>query len=807
MLNDFRYAIRGLRRAPAFASAAVLTLAIGVAVNTTVFTLINALVFRPMPVRDAARVVRVYPVGRTGQQRNLFSYPDYQDLSAGTPGIQGIAAYMPVAVTAWDAGAPRDALAYVVSASYFPLLGLPLTLGRSFTEEEEAGAGRTIVISHAVWTRQFGASEAVLGRTVTVNGRQFTIVGVGPSRFMGTEPLDPDYWVPLSAHSVVEPSDQPLASRGTGRFLVVARLAPGTSRRSAEQALTVATSRLADLAPGPDRAVAVRLAPGTFFTADPQLRSVIGLALGTVALVLVIACANIANLVLTRAWSRRRETTIRLALGAGRARLARPLLAESFVISLVGGAGGLLLSAWVLRLLYPIGLSLLPFRWARVVLELTPDARVFGYTLALAGAAGLVFGLAPLLQTSLPTIAAGLRDQATWFGRPIRASRVRQSLVVLQIAVCLMLLAGAALAARALQRTQALDLGFTAAGVVHASADLERHAYSVASAATFYRRLSERAATLSGVTDVALTTHVPLTGGVQRTIAAVEGLEASPRTACTYTAVSPGYFRTLGISIVAGRDFTPAEARAGAPSAVISEALARRFWPGASALGRRVTTPRAPVPLTIVGVVRDATDVAIWREKEIALYVPAGPSSAVNLHLLVRTTGDPRSVAASLREEAAAADPNVRFDAALLTDLLKLWILPSRIAAIAATVLGAIALAMASVGIYGVIAYAVSQRTREIGIRIALGARRSDVRRLVLGDGARLVTAGLIVGLAGAGVTTRIVAGLLPGARALDPVVFAGAAAVLAAVALAACYVPARAAASVDPLTALRENN
>ena len=805
MLKDVRYAVRGLRRTPIFTAAAIATLALGIAVNTLVFTIINSLAFRPMPVRDAERVVRIYPVDGTGRRQNLFSYPDYVDLSTAVHAFEGIAGYIPVAVTAADRDEPREALAYAVSSSYFPLLGIHPSRGRSFSREEEndPGAGRVAVISHALWTGHFAASDAVLGTTVTLNGRPFTIVGVGPSRFMGTEPLEPDYWIPLSAQPIVGSEGDKRDDREFGSLLVVGRLRSNVSIDSAARSLSMATSKLAEVQPGPRRPSTVILAPGTFFTLEPDARSVLQLVLGVVALLLVIASANIANLVLTRAAGRRKETAVRIALGATRLRLGRQLLAESCLISVAGGVAGLLLSSWVLRLLYPVGLSLLPFQWATVVLDLTPDARVFGYTFALALVAGALVGMAPLLQTSTLSIAAGLRDQTALFGWQVRTSRIRHVLVVLQIAVCLMLIAGAALAARALQRARALDLGFSADGVVSVSVDIERHAYTRPAAAELYRRLADRASSVPGVRDVAFTTHVPLTGGVKRTVAGIEGLDASS-TACTYSAVSPGYFRTLDIPIVAGRDFTAEEASARTPVAIISDALARRFWPGSNAIGKRVTTPRTAVPLTIVGVARDATNGSLWREKEIALYVPTSLATSVNLNLLVKTSGEVDAAARAIRSEAAAYDRSLRFKAEPLTDVLRLWILPSRVAAIAATILGVIGLAMASIGIYGVLAYTVSQRTREIGLRVALGADVRDVRRLVLADGARLMAAGVIVGLGGAAATIRLVAAALPGARALDVPAFAVAVAVIALVGMAACYLPARTAAAVDPLVALR---
>ena len=806
MLADLRYAARGLRRAPVFTAAAIATLALGIAVNTLVFTIINSLAFRPMPVRDAERIVRIYPVDATGRRQNLFSYLDYLEISTALHAFEGMAGYIPVAVTAADREEPREALAYAVSSSYFPLLGIQPSRGRIFTREEEddSGSGRVALISYSLWTRQFAGREDVLGTEVTLNGQGFTIIGVGPARFMGTEPLAPDFWVPLSAQPIVEPGADKRRDRREDWLLVLGRLRADVTVDSAERSLSITAAKLSAVQPGPRRPATGVLAPGTFFTAAADVRPLIRLVLGVVALVLVIASANIANLVLTRAASRRRETTVRIALGASRMRLARQLLAESFVISVAGGVAGLLLSSWVLRLLYPIGLSLLPFQWATVVLDLTPDVRVFGYTFALALAAGALFGAAPLLQTSIPSIAAGLRDQSAIFGRAVRTSRIRNFLVVLQIAGCLMLLAGAALAARTLQRTQTLDLGFSVDGVVSLSVDIERHRYTRAAAAELYRRLIDRASAMPGVRDLALTSHVPLTGAVKRTVAGIEGLDADSSTGCTYTAVSPGYFRTLSIPITAGRDFTPEEATANAPVAIISDALARRFWPGSSAIGRRLTTPLSVAPLTIVGVARDANDVVIWREKEIALYVPASADTSANLSLLVRTSSDVQVVARALRSEAARYDRSLRFEALPLVDVLRLWILPSRVAAIAATILGAIALAMASIGIYGVIAYTVSQRTKEIGVRVALGADPGDVRRMVLADGARVVSAGIGLGLGGAVVMTRLIASVLPKASAFDVPAFAIAVTVIAAVGMVACYLPARTAAAVDPLVALR---
>jgi predicted permease len=373
-----------------------------------------------------------------------------------------------------------------------------------------------------------------------------------------------------------------------------------------------------------------------------------------------------------------------------------------------------------------------------------------------------------------------------------------------QIAVCVMLLATAALATRSLQRTRTLDVGFVPAGVVHTSADLIRHGYSEASAAELHRQLIARVRALPEVRDVALTTHVPLTGGVRRVALMPEGHDPANPVMCTLTSISHGYFRTLGIRFVAGRDFSEEETSGSAPVAIISTALARRFWPGGQALGRRVTVGDAEVPVTIVGVVRDAADASMWREKGISLYVPAGAGATRHLRLVVRTDGDAQALASLLRAEARRIDSRLRVDAEPLDEVLALWMLPSRVAAIAGSVLGAIALAIAAVGIYGVLAYGMAQRRREIAIRVALGATGGDVRTLLLSDGGRLIATGLIAGAVGAMVMMRAIAAVLPGAVPADPVGLAVALVVLTIAALCACYLPARSAAKWDPLPALR---
>jgi predicted permease len=805
MLQDVRHALRSLLHTPGFTTPAVLTLAIGIAANTLVFTLLNSLALRPMPVRDPGRVVRIFPVDANGRRQNLFSYGDYQEYRAQASSFGSLVGYIPVAVTARvQARDAEDVVGYAVSSNYFSVLGIEPSLGRMFLpSEERAGAASTVaVISDSLWRRRFAGDPGVLGTTIVLNERAFTVVGVGPERFMGTEPLSPDIWVPIGAQPIVVPGADLLNDRRSGWLLVAGRLAPGVSRRAAETRLSVVARRLAATYTAPNRPVSLVVMAGTFFTLDPGLRPLLLLVLTIVGLVLAIASANVGNLVLARTTARQREMAVRLALGATRWRIVRQLVTETLVISAIGGAAGLLLSVWGLRLLYPLALSLVPSEWGRVVLDLTPDVRVFAYTAGMALAAGIGLGIVPAWQATTPHVSSALHDDGAMLGLRVARSRVRHALVVFQIAVCMVLLVAAGLLTRGLQRTHSLDLGFNTDGVVFTEYDLRRHGYTPAKAADFNQSLIDFAQRLPGVTAVALTSHVPLHGGVTRTDVHPEGVDRLVNV--TITTVSPDYFRALAIPLTAGRLFSPQESNAGVPVAVISDALAARFWPGLDPVGRTLATDGSGGPLTIVGVVHDTSSASLWRDKEMALYRTLGSADSRRVQVLVRATRDVSVVAGALRERARTLDARVTFSATPLEALLRLWILPSRIAAIAATVLGLIALLLASVGIYGVLAYAVRHRTREIGIRMALGANRRDVMRLILRDGWRLIALGVSVGLAAAVVAGQVLSRFIFDVSRTDLVTFSVVPLFLCAVASAACYLPARRASRVEPLVALR---
>jgi len=808
MLGDIRVALRTFAKQPSFACAAVATLALGIAVNTLVFSLLNSLVLRPMPVRDASRVVRVYPVDESGRTSNLFSYPDFLDYRAASPSFDTLAAYIPVDLTAGRssldgvAAMPRPTLGYVVTASYFDVTGLRASAGRLLQLSDERSRERVAVISHVVWQSRFNGDSRAIGATLALNGTPFTIVGVAEPRFAGTEPLVADVWVPISALSVAVPDAPALDRRTSYAFLVVGRMASGITRARAADGLTVVARRLAASYPSANRPASVVVARGAFFYLDPGLQPIIAAISAVVALVLLIACANVANLMLARAATRQREIAVRIAIGAGRARIVRHLIAESLVLSVTAGVVALILGEWALRALYGIGVGLAPFPWT-IALDLAPDVRVFAYTTALAAVGAALLALAPSLQASSPHIVRALHRQGLTLAGGLRDSSLRDALVVVQIAASVVLLVGAGLLLRGLRAAEALDLGFTPRGAVYAEYTLRGAAYSAPRAAAFNSALLDAARQIPSITSVALTSHVPLHGGVRRGIVHYGG-GGDRDTAVTLATVSPGYFDVLRIGFVAGRSFSQDDQRGSSSAVVISDGLARRFWPGESALGKTITTPESPLPHTVIGVVRDASTAAIWRDKEMAVYAPAEPQDATDLQLIVRTNGDEAAVARELSTFAARMDPDLRFEVKPVSELLRLWMLPSQVAAGGAATLAFLALLLASIGLYGVLTFSVVCRLRELGIRMALGAEPRGVVTLVLRDAWRLVWRGVSIGALCAVLTAPLLGRLLFGIRPVDPVTLALVAAVLGVVAFAAAYAPARRAARLDPLAVLR---
>ena len=807
-MKEIRYALRALARHPSYVAAAVATLALGIAVNTIAFSLIDALMLRPIPVPDAGRVVRVYPVSADGKRNNAFSYPDYLDYRRADTPFDTLAGYIPAEMTAGrstlDRGVaePRAVLGYVVSSNYFELTGVRASLGRVLGTADDRADSRAVVLADRFWRSRFAADPSAIGATLVLNGTSFVVVGVASAEFAGTEPLVADCWIPLAQLSMTNDDGRNVLDRDVPTLLVAGRLRRGATRAAAAESLTLEAGRLAAAYPGRSRPASVEIAAGTFFTIDPGLKPLIGGVMAVVGLVLFIACANATNLALARAASRRREIALRLALGASRLHIVQQLLVESAIVGLTAGAVALLLSEWALRVLYRLGISLAALPWA-ITLNLEPDVRIYGWTCAIALLSGAALGLLPAVQFSSPRIAAALHGEGAFAGR-VRGRTLRHALVVAQVAASMVLLFGAGLLLRALATAEALDLGFAPAGVIYADYDPRAARFTPARAAAFTAAVTEAARALPGVTNVALTSHVPLHGGVRFAPVRVAGARAGVTDPhANVSSVSADYFAALRIPLLAGRTF--GEHDTSRSAVVVSEGLARRFWPGELPIGRAIVLPDSPAPRTVIGIVHDAANGAIWRDKELAVYLPVDAATdARDLRIVVRTTADPVTTGRLLSARAAALAGDLRFAPVLLDTLLRLWLLPSKVAAASVGVLAMLALSLACIGLYGVLAFAVNERSRELGIRMAIGADGGAVVRLILSEAWRLVAVGLAIGAALALPTMPFLGRLLFGISPFDPVAFAVAAGSLTAVALAAAYRPARRASRLEPLVVLR---
>ena len=643
----------------------------------------------------------------------------------------------------------------------------------------------------------------------------------------------PAGWVPLMMRDQVIPSGwwnykRWLTDRNANSFVMVGRLKPGVTREQAQAEMQVIAQQLARDNPSQDRKTSVVLRSGmAFINLAVEDLPFIAPLLVAVGLVLLIACANVANLLLARAATRQQEIGVRLALGATRLRLVRQLLTESALISVLGGVAGLLLTVWALRALYPIVLSAVPIPAGikeSFSLNLDPDYRVFGFTLLVALITGVAAGLAPAWQSSRPDLNSALKDEGSTFGQRLSQSKLRNALVITQIAVCLMLLIGAGLLIRNVRQARTVETGMETKNVFSAAVSLRVKEKDQRSEAEVRRQLADRLRALPGVKSVSQAYRQPLTGAPPTTPMTIPGREppdGRPLRA-NYNFVSPGYFETLGIHLVRGRAFTEQEVNSGAPVVVISESTARRYWPGEDAISQRlgIGVASAGNPANkdaasanqaatvfpshkVIGIVRDTRSGWIWQKDETYLYVPLRPNNPLGEYLLVRTEGDPQTVMPTVRSEAEAL-ANLRVSVRKVDDSLEYQLAPFRAIALLAGVLGMLALLLASVGLYGVMSYVVSQRTHEIGIRLALGAQPGDVLKLMLGQGLRLIVVGIACGLVGGAIISRLLAAALVDLSPLDPMAFGVVSLFLALVAILAIYLPARRATKIDPMVALR---
>ena len=804
LLKDLRYAFRSLVKRPGFAIVAILTLALGIGINTTVFSLANSVFLRQLPVASPQNLVWIFS-GRD----NPTSYPEYLDYQQQTELFDGVMAYDWAGLNLGSNGQSERVEGTLVSGNYFDVLGVKAELGRTFLPDEDKSP--VAIISHNLWQRRFNSDATVVGKSMVLNGVQFTIVGVAPHDFVGAEEAFPrQVWIPLLMQASVRPTPASVNNRNVRSLNVMARLKHGVTLRQAQAGMNVVASRLAQNYPESNRNFQISLY--TAGNGRPSFRALLKpvtqILLGVVGLVLLITCANVANLLLARAARRRKEVAIRLTLGATRSRLIRQLLTESILLAVVGGLAGLILNFWLVNLL----IALKPAVPLPVNVEFHTDWRILSFTLLLSVLAGIIFGLVPALQASKHDLVPALKDHSQQLGDRRRMFSLRNALVIGQVALSIVVLIGAGLFLRSLNHARAIDPGFDAEHVLTLSFNTAAQKYDATKAEQFYQQLTNRVQTLPGVQSVSVAQSAPLSYFYSPAISSpvfVEGHEPPQGEDPPFVgnnAIGPDFFRTLGVPLLSGREFTDRD-REGAPRvAIVNETLVRDLFPNTNPIGQRLRVLlRQPASWEIVGVVKDSKYRSLGEDPMPYIFLPylQNPQPAMAVH--VRTSGNPREAAAAVRREVQALDPNLpAFHVMSLADNIDISLFPSRFGAVLLGVFGFLALLIASIGIYGVMSYGVSERTHEMGIRMALGARAGDVLRLVISQGMWLALIGVAIGAGLAWGVTRMVKSYLYDVSVTDPLTFIGIALLLIGVSLLACYVPARRATRVDPLKALR---
>jgi predicted permease len=816
---DIRYVLRTLRRSPAFTLAAVLTLALGIGANTTIFSVVSAVLLRPpAQVREPDRLVHVFTSDYSGPRYGASSYADYLDFREDAAGLSGLTAFAPTPLNFSTGGAASRVWGEEVSGDYFTVLGVAPALGRTFIPDAERTrqAEPVAVLSYALWQRAFGADSAVVGREVRVNGYPFTVIGVAPEHFFGSiRGVRADIWVPYVARGFLSPertagdgaADMQRGDRG---MFVIGRLAPGAALATAQASFDAIARRLHDAYPdywsdvhGKSRVVT--LVPERNSRVLPQIRGAVigffGLLMTVVALMLLICCANVANLLLVRAAGRRREISVRLALGAGRARLVRQLLTETAVIAILGGAVGLLIAKWATGLL----MAFQPPLPVPVELDISLDGGVLAFTALVAALTGFIAGAAPALGAARLDLVSALKGMTSDAGPRRRRPALRNVLVVSQVATCVILLTMAGLLLRSLRAAQNAELGFDPSGIANFSVELANQGYDETRGRAFYDELLRRVAVLPSVRTASLAESTPLGLDYSRRGVGVEGYEPGLGEDMEFGAniVGPGYLGLMHIPLERGRDFSASDRAGSLPVAIVNQSFARRFWPGEDPIGKRIRIGDSV--REVVGIAHDSRTRSLDESPAPYFYLPFLQHYQPNMTLEVRTAGDPTAVIPVVRREIAALDHDLPVQSGTMEDALGLSLLPQRAGATLLGIFSVLGLVLASVGLYGVVAYAVAQRARDLGIRMALGAGSKDIYRVVLGHGVKLTSLGLIIGIVAALILARLAQGVLFGVSSTDPITLGSVAVILAAVAFLASFIPARRATRVDPMVAVRE--
>jgi predicted permease len=815
MINDLRFAFRMLIKYPAFSIVAFLALVLGIGANTTVFGIINALVLRPLPVGHSEGVVKVFTTDNHIPGNQSTSYLNFQDYAKQNTAFSSMAAYTFAGMGMTRGADTLNVTGLLVTGNYFDLLQVKPSLGRTFLPEEDStpNGHPVVVLGYSFW-KKLGADRGIVGSQVTLNGHSFTVIGVAPAAFTGVDVgFSPDLWVPMTMHQWIRPGgDFWFESRRALLLSVMARLKPGVTTSEAQAQMRTIAKQLERAYPdvNKERSIALMSLEAakaqalSGFGNENLARDVSLLLLVAAGSILLIACANVANLLLARATTRQREMAVRLALGAGRGRIVRQLLTESILLGVLGGAGGVLLSFCLGDVL----IALLPPTPFPITLNPQPDWRVLIFSFLVAAFSGVMFGLAPALQMARWNLTQGLRERASTGGGAVTGFNLRSLLVVAQIAISLFLLIASGLFLKSFYKAQAINPGFRTSNLDIVTINPVLAGYDSDRAMQIVRTILDQIRNDPRVGGADVNNWLPLSGGEGRTVV-IDGRDANDehnRRFANYSPITPGYFQTMGIQLLRGRNFTDHDAeKNGAPVAIIDETMAKQFWPNEDALGRRFRFMINKDPIEVIGIARNSKATTLGEVPNPMAYSPLKEITDTGITLFVHTTGAPGPMLSEIRRIVRSVDVHIPITyEKTIRDHMAIALWPSWMGAMLLGSLGLLAFVLASMGVYGVMAYSVSQRTRELGIRMALGAQTGQVIQLVLRQGMLLAVIGLGFGLFAAFGSTRLAGSLLYGVNPSDPVIFIGVTSLLAFAAFAACYFPARRALKINPVTALR---
>ena len=809
LLQDIRFGLRMLLKSPSISIVATIALALGIGANTAIFSVVNAVLLRPLPFPNPDSLVQVFETdARRGYQRGSHSYPNFFDLREQNTVFERVASYYSSDFIMTGSGEPARLQGAVVTADLFPLLGVAPLHGRTFTAEEDkpSTSGRVVILSQQLFQRRFNSDPRILNQTITLAGRPFTVVGVMPETFEFPIQNDPvDLWTTIAADAV---GKTPVTGQRGAHFLrVIGRLKAGVTEEQAQAEVKAIAARLEQQYPDHNTNKSLRV-ESALAAMVGDVRPALFILLGAVACVLLIACANVANLLLARATSRHKEMAIRAALGASRMRVIRQLLTESVLLSLAGGAVGLLLAVWWSDLLVALGKEDIP----RAV-QVAIDWRVLGFTIAVSVLTGLIFGLVPAFHSSKSELVESLKEGGRGTGESARRNPVRSVLVVTELAIAVVLLVCAGLLIQSLWRLQRVNSGLQPENVMTFNLALPEIKYDYAKQSQFFADLKSRLETAPGVQSASAVYPLPLSDERFSISFQIEGREVPEKDEPSgdFFTTGIGYFRTMGIPILKGRDFDQNDRHGSTPVIIISDTFARQYFPNEDPLGKRIHPgissiegEESPVR-EIVGAVGDVRNRGLDTEPRPAYYVPQTQVPFSQMVVVIKTHNDPRGVVSGATKDVAAMDPDLPlFGVKTMEEYLSASVASPRFNTTLLSIFAGVALVLTIVGLYGVMSYSVAQRTNEIGIRMALGAQGRDVLIMIVKQGSKLILIGLAIGLLGAYALTRLVASLLFGVTAKDPFTFAVVAMLLAIVALLACYVPAWRATKVDPMEALR---